>query len=284
MSPARIAALAALLLQLPLLAAAALGHADPATLEAAGRAAMSAAGAVVAPPPGWPSLPALLAGGLARLVPAVWGVLVPAALAAAIAAAVAAQTLQVLRVSGPAIWAVLVGASPALLAAPGLGWTLLAALLPIRALACLGRPGAGALSLYGVALATGPFLDQAILPALPPLILAGWSAAHGPMRRETPVATAFFVAFPLLVALGDIAYAAWALGGSGVQALARLVPAPPPQALGAGTAALLAAACLPLLLWPRNRRTRLSRPARLAALSLATAAAASPPLGLASGP
>lgn len=281
MTPSRIAAAAALLAQIPALVAALLGHADPATLEAAGRAAMAAAGAAVAPAPGWPSLPALLAGWLAHLVPAAWAVLVPAALAAALAAGVAAQTLQVLGARRPALWGLLVGLSPALLAAPGLGWTLLAGLLPMRALACLGRPGAGALSLYGISLALAPFLAPAILPALPLLAVAGWTAAHGPMRRETPVATAFFVAFPLLMAVVGIAYAAWALGGSGAEALARLVPIPPPQALGVGPAALLATACLPLLLWPIQARSRLSRAARLAALGLALAAALGPTLGLA---
>jgi hypothetical protein len=284
MSPARLAALAALVLHIPMLAAAAFGHADPATLDAAGRAAMSAAGAAVAPPPGWPSLPAFLADCLAHLVPAVWGVLVPAVLAAASAAAVAALTLQALAVPRPAFWALLVAASPAMLAAPGLGWTLLAALLPIRAFAGLGGQGAGALALYGLALAAAPFLDSAILPAMPLLLLAGWSAAHGPMRRETPVAVAFFVAFPLLMALGGIAYAAWAFGGSGLDALVRILPVLPPQAFGLVPAALLTAACLPLLPWPRRSRTRLSRPARLAALGLATAAATSPPLGFAAGP
>jgi len=280
MTPFRIAAAAALLAQIPVLAAALLGHADPATLDAAGRAAMAAAGAAVPPAPGWPSLPALLAQGLARLLPAVWAVLLPAALAAALAAGTAAQTLQILGARHPALWGLLLGLSPALLAAPGLGWTLLAGMLPMRALACLGRPGAGALSLYGMSLALAPFLEQAVLPALPLLVLAGWTAAHGPMRRETPVATAFLVAFPLATAPVGIAYAAWALGGSGTAALARLVPEPPPQALAPGVAALLAAACLPLLLWPRRSRARLSRAARLAALALAIAATVAPLLGL----
>jgi len=284
MSPARLASLVAFVLQIPLLAAAALGHADPATLEAAGRAAMSAAGAVGAPPPGWPSLPALLARGLARLVPAVWGVLVPAAVAAALAAAIVARTLQAFAVPRPVLWALLASASPALLAAPGLGWTLLAALLPIWAFAGLGRPGAGMLSLYGISLAVSPFLDSAVVPALPLLLLAGWSAAHGPMRHETPVAVAFFVAFPLLMAFGCIAYVAWTFGGSGLEALARILPDPPPQDVDIAPAALLTIAGLPLLLWPRRARTRLSRPARLAALGLATAAIASQPLGFASGP
>ena len=280
MTPFRIAAAAALLAQAPVLAAALLGHADPATLEAAGRAAMAAAGAVVAPAPGWPSLPGLLAQGIAHLVPAAWAVLIPTVLAAALAAGIAAQTLQILGARRPAFWGLLVGLSPALLAAPGLGWTLLAGMLPMRVLACLGRPGAGALSLYGMALAIAPFLDQAILPALPLLVLAGWTAAHGPMRRETPTATAFFVAFPLVTALFGIAYADWALGGSGTDALVRLVPVPPPQAIGTDLAALLAAACLPLLIWPRRSRTRLSRAARLAVLGLALAAATAPMLGL----
>jgi hypothetical protein len=104
------------------------------------------------------------------------------------------------------------------------------------------------------------------------------------MRRETPVAVAFIVAFPFLMALGGIAYTAWAFGGSGLDALARILPDPPPQAFGLAPAALLTAACLPLLFWPRCARTRLSRPARLAALGLATAAAASPSLGFAAGP
>jgi len=280
MTPFRIAAAAALFAQIPILAAALLGHVDPATLDAAGRAAMAAAGAAVPPAPGWPSLPALLAQGLAHLLPAVWAVLLPAALAAALAAGTAAQTLQILGARHPAIWGLLLGLSPALLAAPGLGWTLLAGMLPMRALACLGRPGAGALSLYGMSLALAPFLEQAILPALPLLVLAGWTAAHGPMRREAPVATAFLVAFPLATTPFGITYAAWALGGSGMAALARLVPEPPPQALAPGIAVLLAIACLPLLLWPRRSRMRLSRAARLAALGLATAAVTAPMLGL----
>ena len=281
MSPFRIAAAAALLAQIPVLAAAALGHADPATLEAAGRAAMVAAGAAVASPPGWPSLPGLLAGWLAHLVPAVWAVLVPATLAAALAAGIATQILQVLGARRPALWGFFVGLSPALLAAPGLGWTLLAGILPMRALACFGRPGAGVLSLYGFSLALAPFLSPAILPALPLLVAAGWTATHGPMRRETPVATAFLVAFPLLMTIVGIAYTSWALGGSGTKALARLIPALPLQAPGLVPAALLAAVCLPLLLWPMRTRYRLSRAARLAALGLALAAALGPTLNLA---
>jgi len=111
-------------------------------------------------------------------------------------------------------------------------------------------------------------------------VLAGWTAAHGPMRREIPVATAFLVAFPLTTTPFGIAYTAWALGGSGMAALARLVPEPPPQALAPGIAALLTVACLPLLLWPRRNRTRLSRTARLAAFALAIAATLAPLLGL----
>jgi len=280
MTPFRIAAAAALLAQIPVLAAALLGHADPATLDAAGRAAMAAAGAAVPPAPGWPSLPALLAQGLAHLLPTVWAVLLPAALAAALAAGTAAQTLQILGARRPALWGLLLSLSPVLIAAPNLGWTLLAGMLPMRVLACLGRPGAGTLSLYGISLALAPFLEQAILPALPLLVLAGWTATHGPMRRETPVAAAFLVAFPLATTPVGIAYTAWALGGSGMAALVHLVPVLPPQALAPGVAALLAAACLPLLLWPRRSRTRLSRAARLAALALAIAATVAPLLGL----
>lgn len=281
MSPFARGLLIALLAQTPLLLAALAGHVPTEALAAAGRAAIAAAGDP-SPIPRWPTLPELLASALARLVPAIWAVLLPACLATALAAG------ALVRLAATTRWqrqAGLIALSPALLAAPDLGWLLLAALCPLLPLASERPFDLRTLALAGPAATLAAFLHPGVLPALPVLLFAAWISLAPDRWLDQPFVVGFLLLFPPAAGMLGAAYIALAFGASTPAILATI---PDPAAwfrIDPLSPQLLLALLCPF--WPlalamrgATRQTAALRIAALGLLLAALAAATSPTGGI----